>query len=87
MIAVVATLALFTVAGTFVLSSVVPMTIPTNDPHGVSVGDVYTIPTNDPHSITPVSGLSVLTIPTNDPHCIVPVFDLSVLTIPTNDPH
>ncbi|MDD1769294.1 MAG: hypothetical protein LUQ55_04865, partial [Methanomassiliicoccales archaeon] len=56
MMAVIATLALFAVAGTFVLSSAVPMTIPTNDPHS--------IPTNDPHCVSPVFDLSGLFIPT-----------------------
>jgi fructose 1,6-bisphosphatase len=91
MMAVVATLALFAIAGTFVVSSVAPMTIPVNDPHGLPAGGVYTIPVNDPHFVTDVlnaiAGITTYVIPVNDPHCIGSLVDELVFTIPVNDPH
>lgn len=90
MMAVVATLALFAIAGTFVVSSVAPMTIPVNDPHGLPAGGVYTIPVNDPHFVTDVlNAIAGITsyIPVNDPHSIAPVLDASIFYIPVNDPH
>jgi hypothetical protein len=91
MMAVVATLALFAVAGAFVVSSVNSMTIPVNDPHGLPAGGVYTIPVNDPHFVTDVlnaiAGITTYVIPVNDPHCIGSLVDELVFTIPVNDPH
>ncbi len=91
MIAVVATFALFAVAGAFVLSSVVPMTIPVSDPHGILGGDANYIPVSDPHKwangLGVISESSVSYIPVSDPHCIAPLADLSVLHIPVSDPH
>ncbi|MDD1765145.1 MAG: hypothetical protein LUO84_01660 [Methanomassiliicoccales archaeon] len=89
MMAVVATLALFAVAGTFVVSSVNSMTIPVNDPHGLPAGGAY-IPVNDPHFVTDalnaIAGITSY-IPVNDPHSIAPVLDASIFYIPVNDPH
>lgn len=90
MMAVVATLALFAIAGAFVVSSVTPMVIPVNDPHGLPAGGVYIIPVNDPHFVTDalnvIAGISSY-IPVNDPHCISPLVDELVFVIPVNDPH
>ncbi len=54
--AIVATLALFIVAGTFALTAIGPLEIPRSDPHGIPAADPLTIPRNDPHSITNGSG-------------------------------
>ncbi|MGD0056631.1 MAG: hypothetical protein ABSB83_02105 [Methanomassiliicoccales archaeon] len=91
MIAVMATFSLFAIAGAFALSSVVPMTIPVSDPHGILGGAASSIPVSDPHKwsnrLGVVSGSSVNYIPVSDPHCITLLADLSGVYIPVSDPH
>ncbi|MBM4237589.1 MAG: hypothetical protein FJ151_03800 [Euryarchaeota archaeon] len=89
--AIVATLALFIVAGAFALTAIGPLQIPRSDPHGIPATDPLTIPRSDPHSITngsgSVSGVSAYTIPRSDPHSVSFVFDIAALQIPRSDPH
>ncbi|MDH7509410.1 MAG: hypothetical protein QHH00_08505 [Methanomassiliicoccales archaeon] len=93
-VAIVATATLFLAAFGLVLSTLLPLGIPGNDPHKILSGSNLGIPRNDPHSWVngsngsgAISGVYTYAIPRNDPHSWEPLINVQTLGIPRNDPH
>lgn len=93
LMAIFSTVSLFVAACGVMLSILVPLSIPGNDPHKILSGGSLGIPGNDPHNWINDTGPGLISeasywaIPGNDPHNWQPLLEIQVLGIPGNDPH